>query len=127
VGTNVGLNRFDRSTERFTVYRHDERNPASLSSEGITSIYEDHEGTLWIGTRRGLNRFDRTRGSFEHITIQNGLANDYIQAVRGDRRGNLWLVTHDGLSEFNPRTRAVHNYSEADGLPDSLQIQPGEI
>jgi signal transduction histidine kinase/ligand-binding sensor domain-containing protein/DNA-binding response OmpR family regulator len=119
-GTNWGLNRFNGDTERFTVYLQDEHNRASLSNNGITSIYEDHQGTVWIGTRAGLNRFDRDRDSFERITTQNGLANDYIQDIREDGRGNLWLATHEGLSEFNPRTGKVHNYSEADGLPDNF-------
>jgi ligand-binding sensor domain-containing protein/signal transduction histidine kinase len=121
LGTLRGLDRFDPDTERFTVYLHDNRDPASLSNESINSIYRDHQGTLWIGTRRGLNRLDQGRGTFESFTTRDGLADDDIEAIREDSRGNLWLATHKGLSEFRPQTKAVRNYSEADGLPGTYQ------
>jgi signal transduction histidine kinase/CheY-like chemotaxis protein len=125
VGTNRGLDRFDHHTERFTIYLHDERDPASLSNEGIQSLYEDHQGNLWIGTRRGLNRLDRGRGALKSFTTQDGLANDGIESIREDSRGKLWLATRDGLSEFLLETKTVRNYSEADGLPGGYQNPTG--
>jgi len=34
-----------------------------------------------------------------------------------DDRGNLWLSTNNGLCRFNTKTKKVHNYGLADGLP----------
>src|SRR5438093_10148406 len=51
VGTDGGLNRF--RDDKFTNYSKGE----GLSDDTVYSIYEDREGSLWIGTERGgLNR-----------------------------------------------------------------------
>lgn len=52
--TRNGLNKFDG--ENFTVYKHDNNDPHSLSDNHITSLLPDNvnEG-LWVGTNNGLN------------------------------------------------------------------------
>ncbi|MEO6849377.1 MAG: two-component regulator propeller domain-containing protein, partial [Mucilaginibacter sp.] len=58
LGTANGLSKFDGTN--FTVYRRDTENPYSLSSDGILSLYEDHSGTLWIGSDAGgISYYDR--------------------------------------------------------------------
>jgi ligand-binding sensor domain-containing protein len=37
------------SQVRFQQYQHDPKNPNSLSSNTVTSIFEDQQGLLWIG------------------------------------------------------------------------------
>ena len=65
IGTEGGgLNRFDRETESFTTYQHDEDDSDSLSDDEVWTIYEDREGTLWIGTSDGLNIFERETEKF---------------------------------------------------------------
>ena len=51
IGTHDGgLHRFDPATETFTVYQHDEEDPYSLSHNDVNTIYQDREGTFWVGT-----------------------------------------------------------------------------
>ena len=52
---------------RFTHFRHDPRNPASLDDDRVYSIYEDRSGDLWVGTGMGINRLDRRTGAFTHF------------------------------------------------------------
>lgn len=49
-----GLNKYDG--EKFTVYKHDNDDPHSLSDNHITCLLPDdaNEG-LWVGTNNGLN------------------------------------------------------------------------
>ena len=41
-----GLEKFDPKTERFTHYRHNEKDPSSISGDTVTCILQDHEGVL---------------------------------------------------------------------------------
>ena len=65
IGTEGGgLNRFDPETGMFVRYAHDPENAGSIAHNIVRSLYEDHDGFLWIGTEKGLNRFDRKTGKF---------------------------------------------------------------
>jgi len=107
---------FARATETFKRYLHEPANPNSLGHNYIKSIFEDHEGNLWIGTSDGLNKFDPTTEIFTHYHEKDGLPNSFIYSVLGDAQGHLWLSTNRGLSRFNPATNKFRNYDLKDGL-----------
>jgi len=123
VGTGSGLNRLDPESGRFTRFRHDEQDAASLSSDDVLSILQDRTGTLWLGTHGGgLNRLvpDSRTGSaaasFRFFTTDDGLPSNVIYGILEDGQGRLWLSTNRGLSHFNPRTESFRNYDVRDGL-----------
>jgi two-component system sensor histidine kinase ChiS len=105
-GTEDGLNRFDGV--RFKTYRHDPDDPASLSHNNVRSLYEDEEGTLWIGTYYGgLNRFDRMTESFYRMEHDPGnpssLSDNDVRVITADQQGVLWLGTlGGGLNYLHP-------------------------
>ena len=74
-----------------------------LSSNLITSICQDGEGYLWIGTEYGLNAFDGVR--FTHFFHQD----DHPESIRGnriikliaDKDGRLWVVTNDCVQRYD--------------------------
>lgn len=128
-----GLNRFDRTAQKFIHFRHDPANPTSLSSDNISGIVQDASGALWIGTGgyglpgAGLNRLDPQTGQFVHYQHDAGnpisLSNDNILSLLLDSQGVLWIGTHgSGLNRLDPAqtnaqfTRFQHD--EAD--PHSL-------
>ena len=119
-GQDGGLYRFDPKTERISFYRHDSRNPRTLSDDKVNAIWEDRQGTLWIGTHNGLDELDRSRGTFTIFTTKDGLPGNAIEGILEDARGYLWLATHDGLSRFDPWKRTFRNYSESDGLSNNF-------
>lgn len=48
IATRHGLNRYDGYG--FTVYEHDPYSLNSLSHNDLTTLCEDRQGTLWVGT-----------------------------------------------------------------------------
>ena len=116
-----GLISFDPKTQRSRAYRHNSRDPQSLSNNKVNSIREDRRGRLWIGTKNGLNQFDPNRGSVAIFTTSDGLPDNAIESILEDRHGYLWLGTHNGISRFDPRTKTFRNYSESDGLAGNLE------
>lgn len=67
----------------------------------VTSIYDDNNGLVWIGTTYGTYRFDGEKlkkypqpGTTPHST--------YINDIQGDCQGNVWVFTPEGISCYNP-------------------------
>ena len=87
--------------ENFTYAR------GSLLDPLVTSIYEDHNGILWIGSMGGLNRIDR--GSGKNIALPR--VGNEILAIREDPHGVLFCGTfHDGLKRIDRETGKLSPY-----------------
>lgn len=126
VGTGRGgLNRFDRSRNRFTAFRSERGNPASLSDDFVTCLQEDRHGVLWIGTGNGLSRYDRDSGKITQVPYDAGNPHhsekDVIFDIYEDSRGTLWLGTfHYGLWRYNEQSGRFHQYAHQNDDPHSL-------
>jgi ligand-binding sensor domain-containing protein len=88
----------DRDKEQFIHFFHDPKNPYSLSSNSISSIFEDHTGTLWIGTYGGgLNKFNREREQFTHFVNDpknpHSLSSNGVLRINEGPTGTLWVGT----------------------------------
>lgn len=88
---------------------------SELTSDRIRTIYEDHEGTLWISTSKGV-LFRFKDGHFTAYAEKDGLpAGGRINMIREDRHGNLWIGMADlGLVRFKDERFTV--YTTADGM-----------
>jgi signal transduction histidine kinase/ligand-binding sensor domain-containing protein/DNA-binding response OmpR family regulator/HPt (histidine-containing phosphotransfer) domain-containing protein len=116
IGTyRSGLYRFEPETGRLTVFRHDAKDPHSLSHDRVLAILEDDAQRLWVATTDGLNLFDRESATF----VRYGRDSDNPQSLRDnavvslyqDRGGVLWVGTHDGgASHWNPRSWLLGHY-----------------
>jgi len=73
-----------------------------LSQSSVTSIIQDDNHSLWIGTQDGLNRFDGR--SFEIYTADDtkGIESQYIKCSVKTTDGKLWFGTTNGLTMFDP-------------------------
>lgn len=125
LGTSNGLDRFDKSTGKFTHYKSDPTNPeTSLSSNFITQIYESPGGTFWVGTNKGLNQFERSSGIFTHISDPsnpNGATSASVGAIFEDRDGFLWVGTSgEGAYRFDPKNETFQYHRTETGNPASL-------
>jgi len=108
VGTGQGLTRicFKESVPEITSFSHHATDPASLSDDQVSSIAEDKQHQLWVGTRNGgLNLYHASSHSFQHFSPagnhSNGLINDHIRTLLIANNGNLWIGTQEGLSVLN--------------------------
>jgi signal transduction histidine kinase/ligand-binding sensor domain-containing protein len=115
VGTAGGLERYDRETGQFVHYRHDSSDPQSLSSNAVSTFYEDQSAVVWVGTYgNGLNLYDPRRTKFAHYQIEVSEAdpesNNEVSAILEDRAGILWLGTSAGLNRFERETGQFSHY-----------------
>ncbi|QDK78527.1 helix-turn-helix domain-containing protein [Spirosoma sp. KCTC 42546] len=87
-----------------------------LSISRITTIQEDRNGKLWLGTDAGLVYIDPVSGTRKHYTVNEGLPNNFICGLLTEGDSCLWLSTNHGLSRFHIPTRTFINFLEEDGL-----------
>lgn len=118
IGTTTGgLSKFDRKTESFIHFKHEQQNAESISSNRIVCLYNDKMNRLWIGTfGGGLNLYDNQNSSFIHFMEKDGLPHNTIKAISEDNNGNLVITTSKGISILDPEKNTFNNYDESDGL-----------
>ncbi len=76
-----------------------------LAHNGVTSIFEDSKGFIWVGTYDGLNRYDGYNFKMFKNTLEDDiLTSNRIRDIEEDKNGNLWLGTDDGITVYNPST-----------------------
>ena len=87
-----------------------------LSSDSVTSFYEDHEGDLWVVTTKGIDRFhDLPVATFSK---REGLTAEEAQSVLAARDGTVWIANLEALDFWqNGRFSAI---SQSNGLPGRL-------
>jgi signal transduction histidine kinase/ligand-binding sensor domain-containing protein/DNA-binding response OmpR family regulator len=89
----------------------------TISNNFVNAVYEDHAGTLWIGTDGGLNAFDRRTEEFSQYPLEGGPSNDVIVSILEDDQGKLWLAHWNGLTVFDPvDPRWMRNYDNNDRI-----------
>ncbi len=129
IGTQNGLNRYDKQTHLFTSYR---RKTNGLGNNNVLSLFLDKQKRLWIGTDGGgLNFLDETTSKIYPVKQTNGLTDDVVTAITADNAGNLWVSTNNGLSELRFEGSAsssvmpkyqIANYNSANGLQSNQFI-----
>jgi ligand-binding sensor domain-containing protein/signal transduction histidine kinase len=66
-----------------------------LSSNLVLSIFEDREGSMWVGTEAGgLNLLKSKK--FNTYTTREGLPNDLVKAIYQDPHGGIWIGSNGG-------------------------------
>ncbi len=118
----------------FTRYLPDPEDPGSLSAAGVTTLHEDRQGHLWVGTfGGGLNRLAhlpmpgepvRETAHFNHYrhdpTDPASLSDDRVRCFGEDAAGRLWVGTMGGgLHRFDRQADSflrvtaigLHNHS----------------
>ncbi len=86
IGTEQGLNMFDKQKGNWKYFIHDEDNPTSISSNAVWSLLRDQSGRFWVGTwAGGLNLLNESTGTFTRYqhkkTDASSISNNNVFAI----------------------------------------------
>jgi ligand-binding sensor domain-containing protein/signal transduction histidine kinase len=128
VGTGrSGLHQYDRSTGTFSYERglfreitQRGRGPGGIDFTGIRSLFEDRNGSIWIGTQVGVGRRDPVTGTYTLYGADPSdgmaLSDDAVNTIFEDTDGRIWIGTDYGLNRYDRSTdrftRFVHDPSD---------------
>jgi ligand-binding sensor domain-containing protein/two-component sensor histidine kinase len=120
VGTwNGGLNKVIEDEKGISFLRYNSK--AEFGSDGgkrITTIAEDNEKNLWIGSYgAGVLKLDPSRSVFARVP--DFQEND-VNKIISDSKGNMWIGTNSGLRIYDERTRQSFFYQHDPTDPGSI-------
>ncbi len=122
VGTLSGLARFDGNN--FKTFRHNTRQPKSISDDDIRDICEGPDGKLWIETRAGVDLYDPSTDSFHHDLRPELLKCNIVEAnvklLKKTAAGLFLFGSPTGLYIYDPVSRktrqVVHRSADANSI-----------
>ena len=98
----------------------------------ISTIIEDQQGFIWIGTYLGLIRFD----GLQSVVFKpekdnpNSMSSEFVYHVYEDKSRFLWIATRNGLTRIDPTrkifTRYKHDSADPHSIPNNriFDLQP---
>jgi diguanylate cyclase (GGDEF)-like protein len=109
IGTANGLDRLDLASGAVEQSLADPAVKSALPGRLVSSLLEDRQGRLWVGTFGGgiavMTGEDRAgRPLFRRIGAADGLPNLNIDNLLLDGSGIVWASTDDGLAAIDPAT-----------------------
>jgi signal transduction histidine kinase/ligand-binding sensor domain-containing protein len=64
---------------------------AQILGPQIFTLFEDHDGQLWVGSKNGLGHFDGQQ--WKLLTTSDGLSGNSVRAIGQAPDGGLWIGT----------------------------------
>ncbi len=109
------------------LYRYEANKKSFISLNGFpengfyTSMYEDTEGTLWVGTYRNgvyyFNNRTKMHGRYSNIAHDKlSLPNDRVNQIFEDSERHMWFATEEGLCILNSNGNGFTIYTTKNGL-----------
>jgi ligand-binding sensor domain-containing protein/AraC-like DNA-binding protein len=123
VGTQDGLNLFNKKSGRFTIFKNDIYNNKTIGSS-VINVINGTGDSIWIGTQGGgLSLYDKTHKSFKNYTVSDGLPDNNVKSIQVDEHRNLWLATTKNIVKFNPKTEQFTVFGASDGLKNHIYVE----
>ncbi|SCI72056.1 Non-motile and phage-resistance protein [uncultured Clostridium sp.] len=115
IGTNDGLNIYDKENDNFIRIYSPSDKDNSLSNQEVYSLEEDINGNFWVGTRNGLNKINNKtkeiKKYFANDKDEKSISHNFIYSLHADELGYLWIGTYyGGLNKLNLKTEDIEKY-----------------
>ncbi len=97
-----------------------------LGSASVTSLVQDRQGFMWVGTQTGLYRFDGEKA--QGFGRSEGMLNDLVEQLLESPDGTLWAVVGPNIYRFDGFRFSIVKLPdgiEVRGVPQTLAVLAG--
>jgi signal transduction histidine kinase/DNA-binding response OmpR family regulator len=121
-----GLFYFDKITSKFISLCEKDRKDYVPDIAYVTSIIEDSDSTIWVGTLNGLHALKRQPDNtfaykaYYQTNQPGSLSSNRVMVLYEDPARTMWFGTFDnGLNRFIKEKGIFETYSEENGLTNN--------
>ncbi len=127
LGTGRGLALFDKKAGTARFFTINPRDPGSISSNLVNSLYIDNQEMLWVATTAGgVNLYNPNRKKFKDCFPELNQSVDgdkrFVKSIYRDHRGKIWIGTDYGLFSFNRELELQSTYVNNPADPGSIGV-----
>lgn len=130
VATYDGLLQVNSQRNTFKVFKHDDKNPNSLSNDYVNHLLVDKAGKVWLATAEHTNRYDPITQRFEKFPYLpaketptdyppfDPKKKDFIAGSKGfaiemSPDGKIYIGTNEKLNIYNPQDKTfTHQFND---------------
>jgi signal transduction histidine kinase/DNA-binding response OmpR family regulator/streptogramin lyase len=125
IGTKDGLSILDPKTFQFVNYQHDVTNPKSLSLNSIYDIFQDANGSIWLGIYFGgvdvVYSISTPFNVYQNDKYKSSISSNIISSIVEDKKHNLWIGSEaGGLNYFDRKNNSFTCYKSSFNDENSL-------
>lgn len=131
-GTRNKLNRYDGNSMKVFECRD---LVTGECNNNISSLYEDADKHLWVGTDKGIFVYNPVAGTFSFMDIKTARGvsmNDWVAQMETDNEGNTWIIVpNQGMFKYNSKKKELKQYTITPaghpdkGTPQCMVIDKG--
>ncbi|MCU0446468.1 MAG: histidine kinase [Microscillaceae bacterium] len=116
LATNRGLGFYQAQTQTLKLYQVGSKQPNSLRSNGLESVFRDSRGYIWVIHSNpgdvGISRFHPPSQQWRHFGYEennpHSLNTNGTFGINEDAQGRVWIATGSGLCYYHPQTDKIH-------------------
>ncbi|GAA3651208.1 hybrid sensor histidine kinase/response regulator transcription factor [Flavivirga jejuensis] len=130
IGTHYGLYKVTFDKKRLHIIESFNDLKKQTVPQKIISIFEDHYGMVWIGTKGdGLYKYNQDQNTFEHYAFDQknelSISSNLINTLYQDNFNVLWIGTaQGGINKLDLTQKPFINYSnnpyDSSSISDNL-------
>jgi len=88
-----------------------------LTSDQIKALFEDGEGTIWVGTSAGFDQFREL--AVTTVSVEEGLSDPVVYSLLAARDGSVWIGTGNGLDRLNAGHVTIYRSKDTPSMLDN--------
>ncbi|MBS1747365.1 MAG: histidine kinase [Bacteroidetes bacterium] len=126
IATFHGVFHYSKEKKLISSFLHNPSDPNSLSTNKTTSLGEDKNGNIWIGTYgMGVDVLNTKTLSFTHFVHKKNnsesIPDNLVWNIFIDPQKNIWIISNSGIALYHPSSQSFTVYHDEEKNPNSLK------